>query len=224
MIPIGDENPTRRFAFFNTIFIIGCIALFVLGLFSREFYVFTIERFAMIPSVFFSDPIGNWYRPFTGVFLHGGILHVLGNMLFLFIFGDNIEDVFGHIRYVFFFLLTGGIASLAQAVFMPGLAVPIVGASGAISGIIVAYMLLFPMKNIQTIILLGFIPIPVKIPSFIYILIWVAGQVLATLGSFGADWSRGGVAYMAHAGGIITGFLYGIGFKKKLKRRGMSRF
>jgi membrane associated rhomboid family serine protease len=139
---------------------------------------------------------------FTSMFMHGGWFHVGGNMLYLGIFGNNIEDTLGHVRYLIFYLASGVAAALAQVAMGPSSDVPMVGASGAVSGVLGAYLLLFPHAYVTTLIILGFFFRVVKIPALVVLGFWIVLQVLNGLGSFGA---RGGVAFFAHIGGFVAG-------------------
>ncbi|MGA2141328.1 MAG: rhomboid family intramembrane serine protease [Brevinematales bacterium] len=207
MIPIRDENPPRSFPLVTCSIIILNFIVFILQQSSMDRDNALIYHFSMIPSIFFHDPSANWFRPITYLFLHGGYLHIIGNMLFLFIFGGNIEDILGHIRFIFFYLAVGACGGLFQAALTMGTSDPIIGASGAISGVLTAYILLFPNRRILTIIFLGFFIMPVRIPAFIYITIWIGGQLLG-LASSVLGRSGSNVAYFVHFGGIIAGFLY----------------
>jgi membrane associated rhomboid family serine protease len=155
-------------------------------------------------------PISVYLTLFTSMFMHGGIAHIGGNMLFLWIFGDNIEDRVGHIRYIFFYLLCGVIASLSH-VFATGvfatdersLLVPSLGASGAISGVLGAYILLYPKRRV-TVILFRFLT---QVPAYVAIGIWFAFQLISGLGMLGGGSQQGGVAYAAHIGGFLAGLI-----------------
>jgi membrane associated rhomboid family serine protease len=139
---------------------------------------------------------------FSSMFMHGGLFHIAGNMLYLWIFGNNVEDVLGHGRYLIFYLASGVAAALAQTAIGPGSPVPMVGASGAVSGVLGAYLLLFPHAHVTTLIILGFFFRLVKIPAVFVLGFWIVVQVLNGLGSFGAS---GGVAFFAHIGGFVAG-------------------
>jgi len=139
---------------------------------------------------------------FTSMFMHGGLFHIGGNMLYLWIFGNNVEDTLGHTRYLIFYLLSGIAAALAQTVVGPSSLVPMVGASGAISGVLGAYLVLFPGAHVTTLIILGFFFRLVQIPAMVVLGFWIVLQVLNGLGSFGAS---GGVAFFAHIGGFVAG-------------------
>lgn len=220
MIPIRDDNPSKTFPVFNILFILINCALFILQITSEARNLELLENYAMIPSVFFSDPLHNWFRPFTYMFLHGGWLHLIGNMLFLYIFGDNVEDIFGHFGYILFYFMAGCAGALLQSIFSIDSTIPLVGASGAISGVIAAYMLLFPLKSILTLIFLGFIVFPVKIPAVFYIAVWIGGQFLSGLSGLSSmGKAAGGVAYMAHIGGIILGLIFGMRARRIVRKR-----
>jgi len=154
---------------------------------------------------------------FTSMFMHGGLFHVGGNMLYLGIFGNNVEDTLGHLRFLFFYLASGVAAALAQVAVGPSSDVPMVGASGAVSGVLGAYLLLFPHAYVTTLIILGFFFRIVRIPAVIVLGFWIVLQVLNGLGSFGAS---GGVAFFAHIGGFVAG----MGLLLLLKPRGRARF
>jgi membrane associated rhomboid family serine protease len=155
-------------------------------------------------------PISVYLTLFTSMFMHGGIAHIAGNMLFLWIFGDNIEDRVGHVRYVIFYLLCGVIASLAHvfataafATDQASLIVPSLGASGAISGVLGGYILLYPSRRV-TVILFRFLT---DVPAWVAIGIWFAFQLISGLGVFGGGSQAGGVAYAAHVGGFVAGLI-----------------
>jgi membrane associated rhomboid family serine protease len=149
-----------------------------------------------------------WLSILTSMFLHGSIAHIGFNMLFLWIFGNNVEDRLGRLRYLIFYLLCGVAAAYGQSYVFPGSAVPLVGASGAIAGVLGAYMLMFPRAPILTWIFFFIIPIP----AFIWIGIWFLLQLFSSVGSVSGDT---GVAYMAHVGGFLTGMLLLLVFRKR---------
>jgi rhomboid family protein len=139
---------------------------------------------------------------FTSMFLHGGLFHIAGNMLYLWIFGNNVEDTLGHGRYLCFYLGSGVAAAAAQTLVGPGSHVPMIGASGAISGVLGAYIVLFPHANVLTLVVFGFFWRLVRIPALLVLGLWMVVQVLNGLGSLGAG---GGVAWFAHIGGFFAG-------------------
>jgi membrane associated rhomboid family serine protease len=139
---------------------------------------------------------------FTSMFLHGGLFHIGGNMLYLWIFGNNVEDTLGHGRFLLFYLASGVAAALAQTVAGPASPVPMIGASGAVSGVLGAYLLLFPHATVLVLVAFGFFWRFVRVPAMIVLGFWIVVQVLNGLGSFGAS---GGVAWFAHIGGFLAG-------------------
>lgn len=150
-----------------------------------------------------SSPIPNWATMFTSLFIHGGWMHLLGNMLFLWVFGDNIEDRFGHFRYLLFYLAAGVAAIWLQIAVDTTSTVPTIGASGAIAGVLGAYLLLFPYSRVSTLVFFFFITV-VKIPAFVLLGFWFVLQFFSGVGSLGIE-SQGGVAYWAHIGGFLLG-------------------
>ncbi|MGC8765152.1 MAG: rhomboid family intramembrane serine protease [Brevinematia bacterium] len=217
MIPIRDENPTRSFPFFNTLFIIINVVIFFIQFFNYELNNFIINKYSMIPAFFFANPVKESYRLITYAFLHGGWFHLISNMLFLYIFGDNVEDVFGHFGYLIFYFLAAAIGVLVQSLFSHNSVIPIIGASGAVSGVILSYMLMFPLKKVVTLFFLGFFIVPVRIPAIFYIGVWVISQVLNSFFSILLP-VQGGIAYLVHLGGIITGYVFTPFFIKSRRR------
>jgi membrane associated rhomboid family serine protease len=145
-----------------------------------------------------------WYTLLTSMFLHGGWLHIIGNMWFLWVFGNNIEDAMGHVRFVGFYLLCGVLAALAQIFASPGSAAPMVGASGAISGVMGGYLVLYPRVRVHTLVFLGFFVTTIAVPAYFMLLYWVFLQFVSGVFSAGGGES-GGVAFMAHLGGFVAG-------------------
>jgi membrane associated rhomboid family serine protease len=143
----------------------------------------------------------------TSMFLHGGWLHIAGNMLFLWVFGDNVEDTMGHVRYLIFYLFCGLAAGLAQVLIDPASRIPLVGASGAISGVLGAYIVLFPHGRIRTLVVLGFFVTVVLVPAWVQIGLWIVLQLFSGLASLGVATESGGVAFWAHIGGFVAGAL-----------------
>ena len=210
MFPYKDDNPTKTFPFV-TIGLIGLnILVFLLQLMTDIDGKRIVYAYGAIPHNIFTfestQPIHPLLTIFTSMFMHGGIFHIFGNMLYLWIFGNNIEDSLGHLRFVLFYLFCGTVAALSHAVSAPGSGVPMIGASGAISGVLGAYLLLFPMARIHTIIFLGFILQSVRIPALIVIGFWAIIQVVNGLITQGIP-SQGGIAWLAHAGGFFAGII-----------------
>jgi membrane associated rhomboid family serine protease len=157
-------------------------------------------------------PIPIWLTLITSMFLHGSVLHLLGNMLYLWIFGDNVEDAMGSVRFLGFYLLCGIAASFSQIVIGPGSSVPMIGASGAIAGVLAAYFMLFPRSRVLTLIPLFFFLRLVAVPAVFLLGFWFVWQVISGVGSFG---SSGGVAFFAHIGGFISGLLLVFPFRHR---------
>jgi membrane associated rhomboid family serine protease len=202
MFPVGDDNTQRRTVPVVTFALIGLnVLVFLVELAGGDQF---ITEWAFIPARFSEHPAANVATVFSAMFMHGGWLHLFGNMLFLWIFGDNVEDRFGHIKFLIFYLLAGIAATLAQYAVSPESGVPNVGASGAIAGVLGAYILMFPQSRVN--VLLG--RQIVAMPAFVVLGLWIALQLVSGVGTIAStDESAGGVAYMAHVGGFISGLL-----------------
>ena len=214
MIPISDENPTTRLVPFITWGLIAlCVAAFFWQLtFDEQDSQALIYTLGFVPKSLFDSvtpPLifgipWAWVTVFTSMFMHGGFLHIGGNMLYLWIFGNNVEDAMGHARYLFFYLICGVAAALSEGIINPTSTVPLIGASGAISGVLAAYVLIFPRTRVTVIIPLGILLYPTKISAFYVVGFWFLLQVLnAFLTSPGAP----GTAWMAHVGGFVLGLV-----------------
>jgi membrane associated rhomboid family serine protease len=201
MLPIGDDDSARRTVPWVTYGLIVLNALFfILELMSGDSFIGT---WAFVPSRFLANPLGDISTLFSSMFMHAGWVHLGGNMLYLWIFGDNVEDRFGHIPYIIFYLLCGLAATFAQLAFNTGSDLPNLGASGAIAGVLGAYILLFPQGKIR--VLQG--QQVVQVPALIVIGLWIVLQFFSGIGSISDTADTGGVAYMAHIGGFLAGFL-----------------
>ena len=201
MLPIGDDNSARKTVPLVTYGLIALnILFFIVELTSGEAF---IEKWAFVPSRFLANPFGDFLTLFTAMFMHAGWLHLGSNMLYLWIFGDNVEDRFGHIKFIIFYLLCGLAAFFAQLAFMPESTLPNLGASGAIAGVLGAYILLFPQGKIK--VLLG--QQVVQVSALIVIGLWIVLQLFSGIGSISATTETGGVAFMAHIGGFVAGLL-----------------
>ena len=199
MLPIGDDNSDRRTAPLITYALIALNVLFFFAeLIGGDAF---IGKWAFVPSRFLANPGGDWLTLFTSMFMHAGWLHLGGNMLYLWIFGDNVENRFGHIKFTVFYLLCGIAATFAQLAFSTGSNVPNLGASGAIAGVLGAYIVMFPKGRIS--VLQGSQVIPV--PALIVIGLWIVLQFFSSIGSITDTAQTGGVAYMAHVGGFLAG-------------------
>ncbi len=209
MIPIRDINPTERFAFVTLLLIVANLAVFFYELRLGSAAEVFVSTFALVPGKLFSaagigGPIPAWLTVFTSMFLHGGIAHLAGNMLYLWIFGNNIEDSMGRFRFVVFYLLCGTAAAYVHALANAQSMVPMIGASGAVSGILGAYLLLFPRARVRTVIFFGFYIRFLEIPAMFVLGFWFILQFLSALVSTG---SGQGIAWYAHIGGFIAGIL-----------------
>ena len=203
MIPVGDDDSTRRLTPVVTYVLIAINALvFFLELNSGDAF---IERWAFVPSRFLANPVGDFPTLFTSMFMHAGWVHLLGNMLYLWIFGDNVEDRLGHVTYAVFYFLCGLGATFAQLAVSTGSNVPNLGASGAIAGVLGAYILMFPRGRVN--VLMG--RAIVAMPALVVIGLWILLQIFSSIGTFTASTQTegGGVAYMAHIGGFVTGMI-----------------
>jgi membrane associated rhomboid family serine protease len=221
VFPIGDENPSRTTAYvtYTIVALNVLIFLFQLTLTPRELDQF-FHTWAVVPqelSAFFAgrrvSVPPEWVTLISSQFLHGGFLHILGNMLFLWIFGNNVEDKLGHVRYLIFYIGCGMLAALTQWFFDPLSTIPSLGASGAIAGVMGAYILRFPTASIRTIIPIWIVPFVVNIPAFVYLGIWFVQQAIYGVASLrvttNIGMQQGGVAYWAHAGGFVFGAILG---------------
>ncbi|MDP2683314.1 MAG: rhomboid family intramembrane serine protease [Deltaproteobacteria bacterium] len=206
MIPLKDDNPTRTFPFVTILIIVTNIVVYIyqltLGQKAETLFIlragaipYEIIRFADIhPLAFIPPPL----TLFSAMFIHGGFLHVAGNMLYLWIFGDNIEDRLGHFRFIVFYLLSGLIASLAHIIMLPNSTIPMIGASGAIAGVLGAYFLLYPRAHVLTLVFFFFFVDIIRIPALVFLGLWFVFQILSSAGG-------GGIAWYAHIGGFIGG-------------------
>jgi membrane associated rhomboid family serine protease len=210
MIPIRDEIPTRRFPVVNYLLIAVNILVFVLMWLAGSAQEALVYQFAMIPSNFTNGvDLGDISDIFTSMFMHAGFAHIAGNMLYLWIFGDNIEDRLGHAGYLIFYLVGGIVASLAHLLTNPGSQIPTVGASGAIAAVLGAYLVLYPRSRILTFIPLGFFMRLTMVPSIIVLGLWFILQLFSGVLSLGGA-EVGGVAFWAHIGGFVAGVVMAI--------------
>jgi membrane associated rhomboid family serine protease len=210
MIPLRDDNPTRTFPVITVAIIAICVLIFIWQVMlppdEAQRAIFSL---GVIPAVLFGEAfLGEPMVPagatlFTSMFLHGGLLHLAGNMLYLWIFGDNIEDRMGRGRYVAFYLLCGVVAALAQALPDPRSTIPMIGASGAISGVLGGYALLYP--HAKVLVVVPFIVLyTFRVPAVLVLGFWFLGQLVS---SATADPGAGGVAFGAHIGGFLAGLI-----------------
>lgn len=211
MIPLKDDNPSRHHRPYVSNTLLGlCVLVFLwqLSLGPRAGQA-AIYAFGAIPAVLLGEArlppevavIPPLLTAFTSMFLHGGWLHLIGNMLYLWIFGDNIEDSMGHARFLVFYLVCGVAAVAAQTLPDPESTIPMIGASGAISGVLGAYLLLHPRANVLVLIPLGFFSQLIRVPAMLVLGFWFVIQLVSELGAP----EGGGVAFRAHIGGFIAG-------------------
>ena len=221
MFPISDDNPRIGTPYVTWSVIGACVLVFFwqvsLGASGGEIAIY---EFGMIPARLLGtaalDPeliaVPAWSTVFTSMFMHGGWLHLGFNMLFLWIFGDNVEDCMGHARYLIFYLVCGVAAALAQAFVSPGSTIPMVGASGAISGVLGAYLLLHPRATVRTVIFLGVFVTMMHLPALIVLGLWFLMQLVSAAFSNSGE---AGVAFWAHVGGFVAGMALVPLFKKR---------
>jgi membrane associated rhomboid family serine protease len=201
VLPIGDDNSSRRTVPLVTYALIVLnILFFLVEMGGGDAF---IMKWAFVPSRFLANPIGDFPTLFTSMFMHAGLLHLGSNMLYLWIFGDNVEDRFGHGKFTIFYLLCGLGATFAQLAFSMGSNIPNLGASGAIAGVLGAYLVMFPQGRVS--VMQGQRVIPM--PALIVIGFWFVLQLFSGIGSLADTADTGGVAYMAHIGGFVAGFI-----------------
>ena len=201
MMPIGDDNSARRTAPLVTYALIALnVLFFFVELAGGDAF---IGKWAFVPTRFLANPIGGLLTLFTSMFMHAGWLHLAGNMLYLWVFGDNVEDRFGHVKFIVFYLLCGLAATFAQLAFSIGSSVPNLGASGAIAGVLGAYILMFPKGKVK--VLQG--QQVIQVPALLAIGVWIVLQFFSGIGSISGSAQTGGVAYMAHIGGFVAGLV-----------------
>jgi len=221
MIPLHDDNPTRIFPVVTVVFIAACVLVFLWQVsLGTPGYTASVYALGVIPAVLLDKvalpaelaliPAG--MTIFTSLFLHGGFMHLAGNMLYLWIFGNNVEDAMGHGRFIVFYLLCGVAAVFGQVLQNPDSEIPMIGASGAISGVLGAYLLLYPRARVLVVIPLGIFLQLIRLPA-----LWVLGFwfVLQLINSALTSSEGGGVAWYAHIGGFIAGMLLIPVFKRR---------
>ena len=211
MFPIGDDDSARRTVPVVTYVLIALnVLFFFVELVGGDAF---IEKWAFVPSRFLANPATDFLTIFSSMFMHAGWVHLGGNMLYLWIFGDNVEDRFGHIKFTIFYLLCGLAATFAQMAFSMGSNVPNLGASGAIAGVLGAYILLFPQGKVK--VLQG--QRVIQVSALIVIGLWIVLQFFSGIGSITNTADTGGVAYIAHIGGFIAGFVLTFLFRGRSK-------
>ena len=237
MIPLRDDVPSRTIPVVNNALITLNVLAFVAELGMGRGLDSYLRQAAVIPALYSggdgrlalgevvttSLQPGLGLRVFVSMFLHGGVLHILGNMLYLWIFGDNVEDRVGHLRYLVFYLVCGWVATYAHIWADAGSRIPSIGASGAIAGVLGAYLVLYPRARVVTLLPLGFFTQLVHVPAVFFLLFWFLQQFLYGALSLGARTAEaGGVAWWAHIGGFATGLLL-VGLFQQRRRRPAGR-
>jgi membrane associated rhomboid family serine protease len=215
-LPLHDDNPTTITPFVTYAVIGLCIVVFAwqMSLLPSDAEA-AVYAFGAIPAVLLGDvrlapgvaAVPSWATLVTSMFLHGGWLHVLGNLWTLGIFGDNVEDRMGKLRFLVFYLVCGVLAGAVHVYFNPGSAVPTIGASGAISGVMGAYFVMYPRARVITLIPLLFYPLFVELPAFVFLGVWFSAQLLSGTAALSAAEEAGGIAFLAHVGGFVAGVL-----------------
>jgi membrane associated rhomboid family serine protease len=226
MFPYKDENPTEKPAVITVAIILANVLAFILvqGAGTEALLARSVCELGLIPGEILGnakpgsgvelapgmlcrvDAAPQYWTVLTSMFMHGGWFHLIGNMVFLWVFGNNIEDAMGHGKFLIFYVLCGTAAAAAQTFITPNSVVPMVGASGAISGVLGAYLLLYPKVRVHTLIILPIYITTVALPAWIMLGYWIALQTLSGLGSLG-DIEKGGTAFWAHIGGFVAGLL-----------------
>jgi len=233
MIPIKDDNPQILVPYATVTILVLNIATWVLvqGMGSGQALIGSVCQFGLIPgellglvpagaqlspgpgSVCNFGDSGHWYTTVTSMFMHGGWMHIIGNMWFLWIFGNNVEDAMGHARFIFFYLLCGLAAAAFQIGADPGSQIPMVGASGAIGGVMGAYILLYPRVHVHMLFILVFYVTTIAVPAFLMLGYWFLVQILSGVATYGSG--GGGVAFWAHIGGFVAGVVLIFFFRDK---------
>src|SRR4051794_29434463 len=204
MFPIGDENAgnaTKPYVNWTIIGLCTAVFLYELILSPAQLDAFFLQWGAIPAEI---SRFHDLYGLITSMFLHGGWAHLIGNMLFLFVFGDNIEDAMGHVSYLLFYLLTGIVAGLTQILLSPSSTIPLIGASGAIAGVLGAYIVLFPQGKVRALVFFGYFGQVILVPAWVMIGLWIVLQLFSGVASLGAA-DVGGVAFWAHVGGFVSG-------------------
>jgi membrane associated rhomboid family serine protease len=204
MIPLRDVIPSRTTPYVTVLLVVVNVLVFLFELSLGDNVDGLLFSFGLVPASF------SLLTLFTSMFLHGGFLHVGGNMLYLWIFGDNVEDRVGHVRFLLFYLLCGTAAALAQTFMQPDSQVPMVGASGAVAGVMGAYFVLYPHSKIVTLIPIFIFIQLIEVPAIIFLGIWFLMQFVSGVGSIAATSagrSGGGIAFWAHVAGFVAGVL-----------------
>ncbi len=213
MLPLRDDIPSskRPLVTYGLVMVNVLVFIYQLSL-GREMQYFVIN-YGMIPVNILAG--SSLYTLFTSMFMHGNFAHILGNMLYLWIFGDNVEDVLGKFYFILMYLLAGLVGSFAHILVSPNSTIPTIGASGAVSGVLGCYMVLYPKARVLALVPIVFFLRIIMLPAYVFLGFWIFLQLLYGFGSIGGG---AGVAYFAHIGGFVVGILFGIIFRRRLVR------
>jgi len=222
MFPLRDDIPSQRAPVVMVLILLANAIVFGFEVLSGPQAGALIERFGLVPAreiaVFREAPaaVGSWLLPvFSSMFLHGGWMHVIGNLWFLWIFGDNVEDRLGSARFLFFYLSCGVVAAVTQVFFNSGSVIPMVGASGAIAGVLGAYFVLYPRARVVTFIPVFILPYFIRVPAVLFLGVWFFEQLVA--GGLSIGNTGGGVAWWAHASGFVCGVIQALPVRRRAK-------
>lgn len=217
MIPLRDKNPTLSFPLITISLILANVLIFIYELsLPQDAYENLIYKYGAVPLEITTlrdikpySPIPLPMTMITAMFLHGGVLHIFGNMLYLWVFGNNVEDNFGKLRFIIFYIACGLSASILHIIMNPSSPLPMIGASGAISGVLGAYMLLYPFARVDTLVIFFIFIRIIPLPAFLFIILWFIIQLM------GASSMSGNIAWFAHIGGFIAGIILTPFFKRR---------
>ncbi len=230
MFPLRDSIPSSRRPLINVTIIVACVAVFLFELSLGR----SLERFIMLagfvparlfqPAAYDASLLSNAQSLLFSMFLHGGWLHLIGNMWFLWVFGDNVEDALGHAGYLVFYLFCGAAAALGQAAAAPSSTMPMVGASGAIAGVLGAYLVWYPWARIKTFLFFGIFFTTTELPAPVFLVLWFVVQFFSgTLSLATAGAASGGVAWFAHVGGFLAGVVLALVLRSTGRARPVPR-
>jgi len=221
VIPLRDINPSRSFPLVTISIIIVCVLVFLYQVLLGPYNFVFVHQWGVIPYEITHGtdippyaPVSPYLKLITYQYLHGSFFHIFGNMLFLWVFGDNVEDKLGKLNFLLFYTLCGIFAGLLQVIFYPDSKVPLIGASGSISGVLGAYMVFFPRARIVSLVFLVFWITIIELPAVFWIGFWFFAQAFNALVSIGHP-GAGGIAWFAHVGGFLAGFFIARSFKKE---------
>ncbi|MGQ9483383.1 rhomboid family intramembrane serine protease [Chloroflexus sp.] len=218
MLPLTDTIPSRSFPTVNWALLVANVVVFLLMVGNDRLTEAWVATLALVPVRLLADPLDptQLLTIFTSMFMHGGWFHLFSNMLALYIFGDNVEDRMGSQRYLIFYLLCGVAAAFAHVMFNPTSPIPTVGASGALSGVLAAYLLFFPTARVVTLVPIFFLPWLIEVPAIVYLGLWFISQLANGLFSIIIDVQEmGGVAWWAHIGGFVAGLVLAPLFRQR---------